>query len=197
MIGARRGQTKIRAPRRVSRLFHFPKNLQVLHHSRNKFTHAHPTELSSLTFWLYQQGVQGEDVDFDSTWNTLAAAFTEIHTKNAGKLSYEELYRFAYRLVLKKQGERLYDKVKQFERDWLAQNVRKDIADQAKTSLYAGEKGSSTSTATERRVAGENFLREMQVKWEEHALCVGMLADVLMYMVSEQEGKIHTCVKKI
>lgn len=86
-------------------------------------------------------------------------------------------------MVLKKQGDRLYEKVKAFEQEWLAKNVRADIAEQAKTGLYTGGHGSSTSTATERRVAGENFLREMQLKWEEHVLCISMLADVLMYMV--------------
>jgi cullin 3 len=36
-------------------------------------------------------------------WAELSASLREIHTKNASKLSFEELYRNAYKLVLKKK----------------------------------------------------------------------------------------------
>ena len=52
------------------------------------------------------QGLGNSDaVDFDSMWDVLASSLREIHTKNASKLSFEELYRNAYKLVLKKRGE--------------------------------------------------------------------------------------------
>ena len=62
-------------------------------------TARHPHPLNAM------QGLVGDDIDFENTWATIASAFTEIHTKNASKLSYEELYRHAYRVVLKKKGE--------------------------------------------------------------------------------------------
>ncbi|KXS94254.1 hypothetical protein AC579_7331 [Pseudocercospora musae] len=37
-------------------------------------------------------GLNGTDVDFEVTWQILEKAFTEIHTKNASVLSFEELY---------------------------------------------------------------------------------------------------------
>lgn len=40
-------------------------------------------------------------------------AITEIHNKNASSLSFEELYRNAYNLVLHKHGDLLYSGVKQ------------------------------------------------------------------------------------
>ncbi|KAI6888625.1 hypothetical protein KC318_g15023, partial [Hortaea werneckii] len=46
------------------------------------------------------KGLNGADVDFDQTWNVLEGAFKEIHTKNASALSFEELYRNAYKIVL-------------------------------------------------------------------------------------------------
>jgi len=38
-------------------------------------------------------------------WNGLAKAIDEIHNQDASLLSFEELYRNAYNLVLHKHGE--------------------------------------------------------------------------------------------
>ena len=46
-------------------------------------------------------------------WKSLRRAIDEIHNKNASVLSFEELYRNAYNLVLHKHGELLYDGVKE------------------------------------------------------------------------------------
>lgn len=45
------------------------------------------------------------------TWNTLAGAVDEIYNRNASQLSFEELYRNAYNLVLHKHGTLLYEGV--------------------------------------------------------------------------------------
>ena len=39
----------------------------------------------------------------------------------------------------------------------------------------------------ERRTAGERFLKTVKDAWQDHQLCMAMLADVLMYMVRELE----------
>ena len=66
-------------------------------------------------------------VDFDSMWDVLKHSLIEIHTKNASKLSFEELYRNAYKLVLKKRGETLYERVVHFEQSWLDEKVRPQV----------------------------------------------------------------------
>lgn len=129
------------------------------------------------------QGLNGDDVDFESTWKTLASSFREIHTKNASKLSYEELYRHAYRIVLKKKGEVLYKRVTDFEREWLSQEVCARIQGLLSSSLVSNsEAGLAGTTNNERRVAGEKFLKGLRQAWQDHQLCMNMLADVLMYM---------------
>lgn len=45
-------------------------------------------------------------------WETIREAIHKIHSKQASQLSYEELYRTAYNLVLHKHGELLYNNVK-------------------------------------------------------------------------------------
>ena len=132
------------------------------------------------------KGLGGADIDFDNTWNTLERAFREIHTKNASALSFEELYRNAYKIVLKKKGEELYNKVANFEAQWLADNVRTRIVRQltAPLTLPDTTSGRTLVASAEKRVAGESFLRELKRAWEDHQVCMGMLTDVLMYMVS-------------
>ncbi|QIW98907.1 hypothetical protein AMS68_004425 [Peltaster fructicola] len=130
-----------------------------------------------------KRGLNNADLDFESTWAVLERAFREIHTKNASALSFEELYRNAYKIVLKKKGEELYTQVIRFEERWLAEQVRSDIVKLLTPALLMSGMGSSTSaTPAEQRVAGEMFLRALKQAWEDHQLCMGMLTDVLMYM---------------
>ena len=140
-----------------------------------------------------RQGLNGADVDFDHTWAVLERAFSEIHTKNASELSFEELYRNAYKIVLKKKGEELYNKVAQFEADWLSNTVRTNIVKllTAPLLLLTDGTGRTLATPAERRVAGESFLRALKESWEDHQVCMGMLTDVLMYMVSRQ--RLYAC----
>jgi cullin 3 len=130
------------------------------------------------------QGLHGDEVDFENTWATIEAAFREIHTKNASVLSYEELYRHAYRIVLKKKGENLYNKVHEFERNWLSSEVRASLQQLLSPNLLVNSQSVSGTTANERRVAGEKFLKGLRQEWGDHQVCTSMLADVLMYMVS-------------
>ncbi|KAF2819816.1 Cullin-domain-containing protein [Ophiobolus disseminans] len=129
-----------------------------------------------------RRGLHGDEIDFENTWATIEAAFREIHTKNASKLSYEELYRHAYRIVLKKKGEQLYNKVHGFERGWLASEVRASIQQLLSPNLLAEAQGAGATSPNERRVAGEKFLKGLKQAWGDHQVCMSMLADVLMYM---------------
>lgn len=131
------------------------------------------------------QGLGNNDtVDFEEIWAVLGASLQQIHGKNASRLSFEELYRNAYKVVLKKLGDALYARVKEFEKDWLVNKVRPSILEELSSSLLVGDVGASSVTTTnERRTAGEKFLQSVKGAWEDHHLCMGMTSDVLMYMV--------------
>lgn len=129
------------------------------------------------------QGLAGQDVDFESMWQQIDTAFREIHTKNASGLSYEELYRRTYRVVLKKKGEELYKRVKNFEHDWLVSDVRPEIQTHITPQLLVNAQTLGGTTNNERRVAGEKFLKGLKEQWTHHQVCMAMIADVLMYMV--------------
>ncbi|KAF1963248.1 Cullin-domain-containing protein [Byssothecium circinans] len=136
-----------------------------------------------------RRGLHGDDLDFDGTWATIEAAFREIHTKNASRLSYEELYRHAYRIVLKKRGNDLYKNVHDFERNWLSSEVRGSIQLLLSPNLLATVQNVGGTTANERRVSGEKFLKGLKQAWGDHQVCMSMLADVLMYMVKNLQDK--------
>lgn len=126
----------------------------------------------------------GDELDFDDTWKQLESSFLQIHTKNASTLSYENLYRFAYRLVLKKKGAELYAKVLQFEDNWLATTVRAQVhAALSHTLLSAVDTDAAGPSLNERRDLGERFLKAVKDVWRDHQVCMAMLSDVLMYLV--------------
>lgn len=139
---------------------------------------------------ILPQGLGTSDaVDFDSMWDVLASSLREIHTKNASKLSFEELYRNAYKLVLKKRGETLYIRVKEFEKEWLANEVQPRIIEELSQTLLLATSGAQTiATANEKRLAGEKLLRALKQAWEDHNLCMNMTTDVLMYMVGNLQS---------
>ncbi|KAF2722386.1 Cullin-domain-containing protein [Polychaeton citri CBS 116435] len=129
------------------------------------------------------QGLNNADLDFDKTWEILRNAFIEIHTKNASLLSFEELYRHAYKIVLKKKGEDLYNRVAQFEQEWLGRTVRTRIVGELHPVMLLRDQQSRTlSSASDRRDKGEKFLKALKESWEDHTICMSMLTDVLMYM---------------
>lgn len=132
------------------------------------------------------QAANADEVDFETTWATLSSAFREIHTNNASKLSYEELYRHAYRVVLKKKGPELYNRVSNFEKDWLSNDVRNVIQLKLSPNLLAASQFGTAraGSALERSEAGQKLLKELRDRWNHHLLCMSMLADVLMYLVS-------------
>ena len=139
-----------------------------------------------------RQGLTKDEVDFDATWNILATAFEEIHSKNASQLSFEELFRNAYKLVLKKKAEDLYDKVVGFEQKWLRDQIRVRIVSLVTPTLLLEVSGEATDAqANERRLAGERFMKALTDAFADQRLCMGMITDVLMYMVSRHPDSYH------
>ncbi|KAJ5564254.1 hypothetical protein N7513_000496 [Penicillium frequentans] len=123
--------------------------------------------------------------DYDAVWSVLSASLTEIHTKNASTLSFEELYRSAYRIVLMQRGQDLYTHVKEHEQGWLRGTVQKIVTDSISTTLVCAQTQNASELldqSNERRAAGEKFLAVLKEAWEDHQLCMSMITDVMMYM---------------
>lgn len=95
----------------------------------------------------------------DKTWKILEHAIHEIYNHNASGLSFEELYRNAYNMVLHKYGEKLYS--------GLVTTMSAHLKEISKTIDAA---------------QGGFFLEELNRKWADHNKALQMIRDILMYM---------------
>ncbi|KAK0163798.1 hypothetical protein PV328_002492 [Microctonus aethiopoides] len=96
----------------------------------------------------------------ENIWALLKNAIQEIQKKNNSGLSFEELYRNAYTMVLHKYGERLYTGLKEVVTQHLENKVREDVLN----SLH------------------NNFLQTLNQAWHDHSTSMTMIRDILMYM---------------
>ncbi|XP_033207109.1 cullin-3 isoform X2 [Belonocnema kinseyi] len=96
----------------------------------------------------------------ENIWALLKNAIQEIQKKNNSGLSFEELYRNAYTMVLHKYGERLYTGLKEVVTQHLENKVREDVLN----SLH------------------NNFLQTLNQAWNDHQTSMVMIRDILMYM---------------
>ncbi|XP_055546687.1 cullin-3 [Wyeomyia smithii] len=96
----------------------------------------------------------------ESIWSLLKNAIQEIQKKNNSGLSFEELYRNAYTMVLHKHGERLYTGLKDVVTLHLETKVREEVL----------------------RSFNCNFLQTLNQSWNDHQTSMVMIRDILMYM---------------
>lgn len=105
-----------------------------------------------------------------SIWEMLRNAIQEIQKKNNSGLSFEELYRNAYTMVLHKHGDRLYSGL----RDVVIEHLRSKIRAEVLGSM------------------NNNFLETLNTAWSDHSTSMVMIRDILMYMdrvyVSQQNA---------
>lgn len=94
-----------------------------------------------------------------NTWELLASAMDEIYNRNASQLSFEELYRNSYNLVLHKYGDLLYDGVS----DKITAHLVKTVKILAATH-------------------DDQLLEKVATCWKEQQITMTMIRDILMYM---------------
>ncbi|OLL22620.1 Cullin-3 [Neolecta irregularis DAH-3] len=115
--------------------------------------------------------------NFDESWHILSQAIQQIFRKNASTLSFEHLYRNSYNLVLHKQGQKLYDSVQE-----VVANHLNDVAETVLSPAAAAIPESAGSTTLQRRDTGTDFMKTIKSIWEDHAVCMSMVASVFMYL---------------
>jgi Cullin family/Cullin protein neddylation domain len=93
------------------------------------------------------------------TWATLQQAITKINERKTSELSFEELYRFSYNMVLHKYGDILYDGLTGVLSEHLA---------------AMAEKVAAADPAT--------FLSQLQMQWAWFKISLNHVRDILMYM---------------
>ncbi len=98
--------------------------------------------------------------DADEKWKKIEEAIHQIYNQNASSLSFQTLYTSAYHIVLNKFGDVLYDGVQNTFRNYI-EGVRETIM----------------------KVVDSMFLHDLLQQWTKHRTAVGMVRDILMYLV--------------
>eukprot|EP00743_Colponemidia_sp_Colp-15_P002799 GILK01003029.1.p1 GENE.GILK01003029.1~~GILK01003029.1.p1 ORF type:complete len:733 (-),score=137.04 GILK01003029.1:128-2326(-) len=107
----------------------------------------------------FRPNVPMDSTQAEKTWQALQEAIHEIHNHNASTLSFEELYRNAYNLVLHKHGELLY----------------KGVNDTVKNHLKVVANAIAQAT-------DDLLLQELSAHWQDHKITMIMIRDILMYL---------------
>lgn len=107
-----------------------------------------------------------DQLDYDDSWKVLANAIVQIQNKNVSNLLYEQLYRKAYTLVLRKCGGRLYE------------DVLLLISQHLKTKRLAILRSLESSLTS----SNEELLKAVVREWTEHLQLMKFISDVLMYL---------------
>lgn len=102
-------------------------------------------------------------VEYEKAWAVLSSAIKQIQQKNVSNLSYEQLYRKAYSLVLRKHGAKLYEDVSKLVVDHLIHR---------RTTLLH-------QTAM---LVNEDFMKMLISEWDEHLQLMKFISDVFMYL---------------
>ncbi|CAK4079420.1 unnamed protein product [Aphanomyces euteiches] len=93
------------------------------------------------------------------TWQSLRNAIKEIHSHNASLLSFEELYRNSYNMVLHKHGDMLYTGVVECVTEHLLQMADRVI-----------------------KATDDTLMIQLYTAWTDHTITMTMIRDILMYM---------------
>ncbi|KAJ7637736.1 Cullin [Mycena polygramma] len=117
--------------------------------------------------------IHGPDVSIEKTWADLANNIREIQNHNAPNLSFEENHRFAYNMVLHKQGEMLYKGVNQL----VAENL-----DHLATTQVVPTFPSGSSDETVQSQEAEMLLKALRSIWDDHTSNMVRLGQILKYM---------------
>eukprot|EP01133_Synstelium_polycarpum_P018802 gene18802-22488_t len=92
-------------------------------------------------------------------WIAIRDAIEKIYLKDSSNLSFEELYRRSYNLVLHKNGDYLYNNLRE-----LVHNHLKEVAQRVESSK------------------ADTFLTDLNICWSDHKMSMIMIRDILMYM---------------
>mmetsp|Transcript_51346 Transcript_51346/g.125176 ORF Transcript_51346/g.125176 Transcript_51346/m.125176 type:complete len:748 (+) Transcript_51346:224-2467(+) len=95
----------------------------------------------------------------ERSWDKLSGAINQIFNENAGHLSFEELYRTGYNMVLHKHGDALYNSVEELLK-----------------------KRSEEICAVVEKETDQTFLSKLKTQWLDHKRSLRMIRDILMYM---------------
>ncbi|GLB40454.1 putative cullin-domain-containing protein [Lyophyllum shimeji] len=126
----------------------------------------------------------GTTFNAEKTWAELANNIREIQNHDASNLSFEENYRFAYNMVLHKEGKMLYDGVKKL--------VAEHLDTLAKDRVIPVFPTGGQDDPMQRSQEADIFLKALRGVWDDHISNMVKLGQILKYM-----DRVHTKSEKV
>lgn len=119
-------------------------------------------------------------VDPIESWEILSNAINDIENKNASKWSFEQLYRIAYNLVLSKNGEFLYNKIKNEFSKHLNTKLQNNIID---FIIERGDNNVNNNGIIElNKIDSLEVLKKLNFLWSDYLISTWLISQVAMYM---------------
>lgn len=120
---------------------------------------SHRAHSHRFTIASFPQQIPVDPNFAENIWATLEHAINEINKRNTSDLSFEQLYRYSYNMVLHKHGDFLYSRLIELQTDHL------------------------NTVATQIRTADSPvFLHEIHRQWSWFEVSLAHVRDILMYM---------------
>lgn len=116
----------------------------------------------------------GPEFSPETTWAELSRNIREIQNHNASNLSFEENHRYAYNMVLYKQGDMLYRGVKRLVTENLETLAKEEIIPAFPTG---------TTDPIMQNTEEEVLLKALRKVWDDHKSNMVRLGQILKYMV--------------
>lgn len=139
-----------------------------------------------LTNKLVHNLKHGPVISVEETWSTLSQNIKEILNHNAANLSFEENHRYAYHLVLYKNGDILYRGMKKI--------VAENLDRLAKEKIISAFPTTGSGDPMQRSQENELLLKALKSVWDDHTSNMAKLGQILKYMVrrdcSELSGSL-------
>lgn len=131
-----------------------------------------------------------DQVDTEKAWEILINSIKEImysmtHSPTSSnsvtsRLSFEQLYRNCYHIVLRKQGEKLYNEVNSIFVEFL--KVRNIELLKFVQKEYGNGLGNDTIDINFIKGYNSAIMDKMILECENYSLCLSMVSDILMYL---------------
>ncbi|KAG6813913.1 hypothetical protein H0H92_005762 [Tricholoma furcatifolium] len=128
--------------------------------------------------------IHGSTFSAEKTWAELAKNIREIQNHDASNLSFEENYRFAYNMVLHKEGRMLYDGVKKL--------ISENLDELAQQQIIPVFPTGGDSDPMHRSQESDIFLKALRGVWDDHTGNMVKLGQILKYM-----DRVHTKSEKV
>ncbi|RUP42813.1 Cullin repeat-like-containing domain protein, partial [Jimgerdemannia flammicorona] len=119
---------------------------------------------------------------FNDAWEVIAQGIWNVLHKNLLDVLPGDLYRRVYNIILHKNGDKLYQGV----RDIITQHLEAVARDQIAPALGVGARTGRTKAGSIRGASsdgGAAFLNILKKAWEDYLTAIRLVGDILLYMV--------------